>query len=229
MSHHPSTISHFLDLASPFSNSLFQTSILLQTINETNNTTTHIEPLPHLDYNLLYTLIHLARPHLSKRDLKRFDYLADARKFYYQCHHKFQAAFRTLLDLSSQSEQLDARHASLTQNLKLIQSQPPADRQINAATTLTSTLHHLSLLRLTNERQTRTALADLETRRERLERACMWFSSLKWKYLHTDIGALVEIGKQIYAAGNGKRAEPLNVVPLDNGMDGSMMAEGVPA
>ncbi|KAL2055812.1 hypothetical protein ABVK25_004056 [Lepraria finkii] len=99
---------------------MFETSIPLQTSDDEGNAT-QIEPLPNLDYHLLYTLIQLARPYLFKRDLKRFEYLAGARKLYYQCHYKFPSAFRTLQDLSSQSDVLDTRHA-LSPTLKIFPS-----------------------------------------------------------------------------------------------------------
>ena len=56
----PSTSTNPLDLNSVFSHKMFETSILLQTSDE-EGSTTQIEPLPNLDYHLLYTLIQLAR------------------------------------------------------------------------------------------------------------------------------------------------------------------------
>ncbi|KAK3173072.1 hypothetical protein OEA41_006401 [Lepraria neglecta] len=201
---------------------MFETSILLQTSDKEGNTT-QIEPLPNLDYHLLYTLIQLARPYLPKRDLKRFDYLADARKLYYQCHYKFQSAFRALQDLSSQSDMLDTRHASLTHSQNL----PLTDGQNTAAPTLTEELHILTVRRRTNEQETRAALAEVKKRKEGMERACGWFSSLKWRFLNTEVGVLVEVGKQVYAYKNGNRCmEPPKVGPLPDVPDVFLTARG---
>lgn len=38
-----------------------------------------------------------------------------------------------------------------------------------------------------------------------MERVCGWFSSLKWQFLNTEVGVLVEVGKQVYAYKNGNR------------------------
>ena len=96
---------------------------------------------------------------------------------------------------------LDTRHASLAHSQNL----PLTDGQNTAAPTLTEELHDLTVRRRTNEQETRAALAEVKKRKEGMERACGWFSSLKWRFLNTEVGVLVEVGKQVFAYKNGNR------------------------
>ena len=96
---------------------------------------------------------------------------------------------------------LDTRHASLTHSQNL----PLADGQNTAVPMLTEKLHDLTVRRRTNEQETRAALAEVKKRKEGMERACGWFSSLKWRFLNTEVGVLVEVGKQVSAYKNGDR------------------------
>ncbi len=72
-----------------------------------------IEPLPHLDYSLIHSLIKLAHHALDKHDLKRYDYLTQARRYYYQAHFKFQQAYRGLADAQAYERILNAEKKGL--------------------------------------------------------------------------------------------------------------------
>ena len=66
----------------------------------------------------------------------------------------------------------------------------------------------------TNEQETRAALAEVKKRKEGMERACGWFSGLKWRFLNTEVGVLVEVGKQVYAYKNRNRCSTPNSIFL---------------
>ncbi|KAI9874483.1 MAG: hypothetical protein M1830_009693 [Pleopsidium flavum] len=67
-----------------------------------------IEPAPHINYSLIHSLIKLAHHSLDKHDLKRYDYLTQARKYYYQAHFKFQQTYRGLADAQAYESILNA-------------------------------------------------------------------------------------------------------------------------
>ena len=104
---------------------------------------------------------------------------------------------------------LDTRHASLTHSQNLLL----ADGQNTAVPILTVEFHDLTVRRRTNEQETRAALAEVKKRKKGLERACGWLSSLKWRFLNTEVRVLVEVGKQVYAYKNGDRCSENPPIP----------------
>lgn len=72
-----------------------------------------IEPPPLLDYNIIHILIGVARPFLDQHDIKRWDYLADARRKYFEVHQNFYKAFHDLQDAQAYEKIMVRRKAEL--------------------------------------------------------------------------------------------------------------------
>lgn len=153
-----------------------------------------IEPLPEIDYHLLFTLISLARPYLNKRDLKRYDYLADARRTYYLGHEKFQRAFTELQVAAAYSEQLEQRYDALGIIASVLVGEPTAAKEKRKRE-----LADIETKRMENNEELRQCLNKLEERRKARDDATTWFSKLKYDFLQGEIPALVEITRQVYA------------------------------
>lgn len=186
-----------LNHRSPITDQIFQTAIMVSTYPSNSS----IEPLPHLDYYLINQLIALARPHLSKRDLKRMDYVADARRSFYQGHHKFQDAHRALLDAHACAEILDGRFEELRRQL----ADALANDGIGAAT-IRRQLCALEIQRRSNNEDMRVHLEKLRAKAERRQHTAVWFSNLKYVFLRDEMPWLTALGKQSYDWAMGLRS-----------------------
>jgi len=207
----PNTIDTILDLQTRTSHQLFKTQILNSIPPE--SLTTDLEPLPTLDYHLLYLLIKLARPYLNRRDLKRYDYLAEARKYYFIGQSKFQDAYVELLAASTHGKMLDAQFNELAQSLNTNQDHTtsPSNPQI---TNIPTRLATIELARRLNNEDLRHHLLALDQRAKARDYATAWLSSLKWKFLQTEMPGLVAMGKQIHAYRMGKSGTLLSRTPV---------------
>ena len=186
------------DHGSPTIDQVFRIAIMVSTYP--SNMT--IEPLPHLDYYLINQLIALARPHLTKRDLKRMDYVADARRSFYQGHHKFQDAHRALIDAHACAEILDGRFEDLRRQF----TDTLANEGIRAAT-LRRQLCALEIQRRSNNEDLRICLEQLRAKTERRQHTAAWFSNLKYVFLRDEMPWLTALGKQCYDRAMGQQSK----------------------
>lgn len=99
--------------------SLFQlvtTSIILADYDLCNGDPDWIpdaELLPHLDYHLVYNLINLRYGKTDRREIKRYNYLTQSRRFYYKAYHNYQTACWALQDAYSHGVLLDREKINL--------------------------------------------------------------------------------------------------------------------
>lgn len=209
----PGSIDALLDPRSRDSHQLFKTQVLnnSQAGNAIDN-----EPLPSLDYHLLHLLINLTRPCLNGRDLKRYDYLAEGRRWYFIGLSKFQDAFMELQAASTHGKILAARFDELAQKLRgsISSAKNPSALASNSASALDHEQYinklqcemaTIELARRRNNEDLRQILLLVERRAKARDKATAWFSSLKWKFLQTEVPALVDMVKQIYAYHMGKQ------------------------
>ena len=172
-----------------YSPTLFKSSIQLSlppssSSSSSSPTTTSIEPLPHLNYHLLHLLIALARPHLTKRELKRYDYLADARRCYYEALYKFQRAYRELLDAYSHGEALDHEFDAVANRTRGEQGEEEGGgvRQ----------LCEVELARRKNNQHMRDLLEAVREKSRMRAAVTAWFSNLKWTFMKGGGWAVLE-------------------------------------
>ncbi len=141
-----------------------------------------VEPLPVIDYHLLSTLLNYCRPTLTLRDMKRFDYLADARGLYYRAHHDFEYFYRGMQDvyvcgliLDKEKQELEMSGASKAKELEWNE-----------------------LARMRNLEEKESVLENLEMRRKNREKCTAWFSNMKLEFINVDMPRLVYVGKHLY-------------------------------
>lgn len=140
-----------------------------------------IEPLPHIDYHLVYTLIALAGQR-DKRQLKPFDYLIDARKWYYSSHSYFRAAFVCHQDTRAYGQLLEEKIMALS--------------RLGSAAGKELEINQIALQR--NYRALARCLNEVESRLKRREQITTWFSNMKYCFLETQMPRLIYIGKKAY-------------------------------
>lgn len=216
------SISSFLNPYTRIAQQLFQTQILNNAQPSTARNTAgfvDIEPLPKFHYHLLYMLIKLARPHLEKRDFKRYDYLADARKTYYLGHSKFQVAYGELQDAAAYNKTLNAlfdklaAKATALDQTEAFEDAASESKNESERLALQAEMASVEINRRKNHEVLRQLLLEVDMRAKARDNATRWFSSLKWKFLQTEIPVLVDIAKQAYAYEHGKQCKS---VPFRN-------------
>lgn len=143
---------------------------------------TDVEPLPLIDYHLLFILLNYCRPNLTSRELKRFDYLADARGFYYRAHFDFEYYYRGLQDVYTRGIILGMEK----QKLELSGASNSRELEWNQAA------------RIENLQEQEKALEDLETRRKNREQCTAWFSHMKVEFLKSEMPRLIYVGKHLF-------------------------------
>ena len=204
----PNSIDAILAPQTRTSHQLFKTQVLNNITGPRKNDP---EPLPDLDYHLLYILINLSRPYLSTRDLKRYDYLAEARKWYFIGLSKFQDAFAQLQAANTYGKMLEEQFNSLSRELNLFvandtSSLSPSEKTARIQT-LSAQLATIEITRRNNNETLRHHLLTVEKKAKSRDYATAWLSSLKWKFLQTEMPGLVDLGKQIYAYQSGERSK----------------------
>lgn len=141
-----------------------------------------VEPLPLIDYHLLSTLLNYCRPTLTSRDLKRFDYLADARGLYYKAHNDFEYFYRGLQDVYASGIILDMEK----QKLELSGALNARELEWNQAA------------RIENLEEKKKVLENLEARRKKRDKCTAWFSNMKVEFLNSEMPRLVYVGKHFF-------------------------------
>ena len=201
----PNGISGPLTPQSRDSHQLFKTQILNIS---SNDRATELKPLPKMDYHLLYLLINLVRPYLSTRDLQPYDYLTEARKWYFIGHSKSQEAIIELLATYTHAQILDLQFNELVQ---ILDNQPTANLQPSFSgfppIEPLSMYQKLATLELARRRNNELSshLLNVQRKAKVRDHATAWLSSLKWKSLQDGMPGLVEMGKQIHVWKIGKR------------------------
>ncbi|KAL9067606.1 MAG: hypothetical protein Q9161_006795 [Pseudevernia consocians] len=178
-----------LDHRSPATDHVFKISIALSTypFNPT------IEPLPKLDYLLIYQLVAIARPHLNKHQLKSIEYMVDARGSFYVGHHKCQVAYRDLLDAYACAEILDRKVEELRRRLE-----HALTAEGNGTATVRQHLCAIEIQRRSNNEDMRICLARLRAKTKNRQKIAALFSNLKFVFLKNEMPWLVALGKQRY-------------------------------
>jgi hypothetical protein len=141
-----------------------------------------VEPLPLIDYHLLSTLLNYCRPNLTLRELKRFDYLADARRLYYKAHFDFEYFYRGMQDVYARGTILEMEKQKL---------------ELSGASNLRE-LEWNQAARIENLQEQEKALENLETRRKNREQCTAWFSNMKVEFLNSEMPRLVYVGKHLF-------------------------------
>lgn len=152
------------------------------------NVNASAEPLPDIDYHLVYTLIALAG-RLDKRELKPFDYLIDARKSYYRSHAYFQAAFVCLQDAQAYGQLLEQKHLMLEKS---------GSAAATPGSTAAKELENTETALRNNYRTMYLCLGEVESRRKRRERITTWFSTMKHFFIKTQMPRLIYVGKKAF-------------------------------
>lgn len=189
-----------LDHRSPTSHHVFKTSMALSA----DPPSSAIEPLPHINYFLVNHLIRLARPHITKHQLKRVEYVVDARRSFYEGHAKFQVAYRDLLDAYACAQTLEKKDEELKKRLADTLAANDGSNQTATNTTTTTVAllrNHIAaveLQRRNNNDDMRIRLDALNVRTKSRQHVAAWFSELKLVFLRDEMPRLVALTKQLY-------------------------------
>lgn len=178
-----------LDHRSLSTDYVFKMSVALSTYP--SNPT--IEPLPNLDYFLIYQLVTIARPHLNKHQLKSIEYMVDARKSFYEGHHKCQVAYRDLLDAYACAEILDKKVEELRRQLA-----HTLTTEGNGTATIRQHLCAIEIQRRSNNEDMRICIERLRAKTKNRQNVAVLFSDLKVVFLKNEMPWLVALGKQRY-------------------------------
>ena len=186
-----------LDHGSPATDQIFTTGIALST----KRPTSHIEPLPFLDYFLINQLITLTRPYLNKRQLKCLEYVVDARTSFYNGHHKVQVAYRELVDAYACAEAFDRRSEDLGRQL----ADTLANEDGVEAAKIRRQLSSIEIQRQSNNQDMRIRLDTLRAQAKTRQTCAVWYSDLKVVFLKHVMPDLIALGKQSYDWAMGQR------------------------
>ncbi len=147
-----------------------------------SNMNSDVEPPPCIDYHLIYAIINVCRSSFDKREVKCFDYLIDARKFYYKSHLFFQTAFHGLQDVQAYGVVLEQERARLEQSgsecAKELEKNKIATRK--------------------NNDDLFCAYMEVIKRRESIDRVAVWFRDAKRVFLREELPKLIFLGKHVY-------------------------------
>lgn len=141
-----------------------------------------IEPLPYLDYHLVFILLCIYRSANNKREIKRYDYLIEARKYYYRAHYHVMVAFHRLQDAYSYSQQLER------EKMKLKRS---GFSKLGDLKTIEATIQR-------NYIDVAFRLHEVDEHRKRRIEITNSFSTMKHDFLESEMPRLNYIGKQAY-------------------------------
>lgn len=142
-----------------------------------------VEPLPHIDYNLLYNLISLRRGAGDRREWKRYDYLVQARKAYYRIHGEFQMAFHAFQDAHAYDIILNREKAKL--------------EVLGTATA--KQLEHNETERQKNLHDLKYRYKKMTMARKRRDEITFEFSKMKMVFVKTEMPWLLQYAKNAYA------------------------------
>lgn len=189
------SLSHFLT-----------TSIILADYDLCNgdpNWVPDAEPLPQLDYHLVYNLINLRHGKTDRRELKRYDYLTQSRRFYYNAYYNFQTAYWALQDAYSHRvlldrEKINLEKVSVSKQKKLCHNKNSIQK---------------------NDCDLLHCLWHVNDRKQRLERAAVSLGEMKRDFVQSEMPLLIESGKIAYRKAmiqqqGIKSPPPFTVAPL---------------
>ena len=154
-----------------------------------------IEPPPLLDYHTIHMMIGICRQFLDKHDIKRWDYLADSRKNYFEVHQQFYKAFNSLQDAEAyelittekkKELELQIQQAEVNGTAKMVVAKKKRD------------LEDL-VWSLAKNRLEMPALAEALRRKAKVrDHAASWLSNMKMQLLRQDLPALVYLVRQVF-------------------------------
>ena len=140
------------------------------------------EPDPQIDFVTLHTLIGLCQNHVTKREKKVFEYVADCRKAYFVVHAKFQDYHRGLTDLRAYAQILDEQRAQLL-------TADPAD-----GVKLAENLRQRKM----NDMEVRKQMAKVWDMDQKRRSVTTWYSSSKAQLLKMEVPRMMLLGKQAF-------------------------------
>ena len=142
-----------------------------------------IEPLPHIDYHLIHTLLNFCcGGRANKREMKRYDYLIDARKSYFQSHRLFTRAFNGLQDAYAYGLQLEHKKMKLEKS---------GSGKVKDLEIVASQIQK-------NYMDLNYRLGEALERQRRRQQLTAWFSTMKNDFIKSEMPRLSYVGKQIY-------------------------------
>lgn len=143
----------------------------------------YIEPLPELDYDLIYSLLSLRRAQGYTRELACCDLLVKSRKLYYKIQRDFQGVFYALQDSYSHSMLLDQEN----------------ERLKKAGPVKASQLLYNENERQRNSQTLRHYLEKFDYLHKKRETATRNFSQMKVNFVKYEMPQLIAIGKAAYS------------------------------
>lgn len=153
-----------------------------------------IEPPPLFDYHKIHVMIGIGRPFLSKHDIKRWDYLADARRKYFQIHQNFYKAFHDLQDAQAYQRIMVTRKGELEKQIVQGEYRGTANAVIDK---YRRDLEDV-VWNLTKNRLEMPLLGMALSKRAKMrDRAAAWLSSMKMYLLQDDLPALMKLVRQL--------------------------------
>lgn len=161
--------------------SSFMAKMAIVLAHEDADALTSVEPLPHIDYHLVHALINVACQ-VDKRAVKPFDYLIDARKYYYNSHSSFHTAFVRFQDTRAYGQLLER------EKTKLAKSGSTAAKELES--------NEIALRK--NYRALYLCLQEVYACQKSRAQATARFSEMKYFFLSTQMPRLIYIGKKVY-------------------------------
>ena len=154
-----------------------------------------IEPPPLLNYNAVHIMIGIGRQFLSKHDIKRWDYLADARTNYFVAHQNFYKAFHDLQDAQTYEKIMLERKAEI--EVQIMQGEAHGTAKV-VIDKKRRDLEDIAC-NLTKNRIQMPALAQAVREKAKVrDRTASWLSNMKSHLLERDFPALVYLMQQIF-------------------------------
>ncbi|MCJ1428344.1 hypothetical protein MMC29_006253 [Sticta canariensis] len=176
--------------------SSFMAKMAIVLAHEDADALASVEPLPHIDYNLVHALIKVAGG-TDKRAVKLFDYLIDGRKYYYNSHSSFHTAFVRFQDTRAYGLLLEREKTKLAK----LGSSAAKELESNEIA-LRKNYHALHL-----------CLEEVYACRENRAQATTQFSKMKYLFLNTQMPRLIYVGKKMYQNAMEAEGQPSHPVP----------------
>lgn len=140
------------------------------------------EPLPEINYNAINLLLSICRSCLDKRELKRYDYLAEARVDYYKAHFKFERIYRSLQDANAYGR-------ILTDQMKELKKAGEAKAK---------EIGYNKAAQSENAKALKALAPSVRNYAQRRNRVTSWFSHMKLAFIRNEIPRLLYVAQHLY-------------------------------
>ena len=171
------------------------------------------EPLPVINYLLMNHLISVARPYIQKRQLKRIEYLIDARRSFYEAHSKHQTAYRDLADAEACATILDKAIDEASTELA---ERLAEDKDVESAYTKKRRQRIVDLKeqRVKNDVDLVVRMQEVERLNKTRQDVSLWFSNLKTIFLEDEMPWLTALAGELYEADQEREKEKEGMLSL---------------